>query len=49
MPNPLIYRRFGVILFYLIISITFFNFSYLRLMLYLVYFCRNNFINIITL
>ena len=48
MPNPLIYRRFGVILFYLIISITFFNFSYLRLMLYLVY-CRNNFINFNTM
>ena len=49
MPNPLIYRRFGVFLFYLIISITFFNFSYLRLMLYLVYFRGNNFIKIITL
>ena len=49
MPNPLIYRRFGVILFYLIIPITFFNFSYLRLMLYLVYFRGNNFITIITL
>ena len=44
MPNPLIYRRFGVILFYLIISITFFNFSYLRLMLYLVYFCSGTYV-----